>query len=74
MIKQRIINTVPWTYVISDFTSEETVETFNEKELSEKVIARKDFKLYVKWKGFEIYLLVGLIKKILTYIKFSRTA
>ena len=33
LIKQRIINTVPWTYVISDFTSEETVETFHEKEL-----------------------------------------
>ena len=32
MIK-KIKNTVPWTYVISDLTGEETVGMFYEKEL-----------------------------------------
>ena len=56
----KIKNTVPWTYVISDLNDEEIVGTFYEKELQktnqeefriEKVIKRKGNKLYVKWKG-----------------------
>ena len=53
-------NNVPWTYVISGLKGKEIVGTFYEKELQktnqkeftvEKVIKRKDDKLYVKWKG-----------------------
>ena len=52
-------NTVLWTYVISDFKSEEIVGTFckkglqkpNQKEFRvEKEIKRKCRKLYAKWK------------------------
>ena len=59
MIKN-VKNTVPWTYVISDYNGEEIVGTFYKKELLktnqkefrvEKVTKRKDDKLYVKWKG-----------------------
>ena len=55
-------NTVPWTYVHSDLKGEENVRTFYKKELQktnqkefrvEKVIKRKDDKLYVKWKGYD---------------------
>ena len=62
-------NTVPWTYVISDFKGEEIVGTFYEKGLQktnqkefrvEKVIKRKGNKLFVKWKAF---LTVELMKK-----------
>ena len=56
----RIINTVPWTYVISDLNGEKIVGICYEKEFQmtnheefriEKVIKRKRNKLYVKWKG-----------------------
>ena len=47
---KKVKNTVPWTYAISDLNSEETVGMFYEKE---KVIKRKDDKLYVKWKSFD---------------------
>ena len=59
---KKVKNTVPWTYVISDFNGEEIVGTFYEKELQktnrkdfivEKVIKRKDNKPYVKWKGYD---------------------
>ena len=59
-VVNKIKNTVPWTYVISDLNDEEIVGTFYEKELQktnqeefriEKVIKRKGNKLYVKWKG-----------------------
>ena len=58
----KIENTVPWTYVISDFNSEKIIGTSYEKELQktnqeefriEKVIKRKGNKLYVKWKGYD---------------------
>ena len=58
---KEVKNTVPWTYIISDLKGEEIVGTFNEKELQktnqqkfsmEKVIQKKDDKLYVKWKGY----------------------
>ena len=59
MIK-KIKNTVPWTYVINDLNGEEITGTFYENELQrtnqeefriEKVIKRKNDKLYIKWKG-----------------------
>ena len=62
MVKKKIKNTVPWTYVISDLIGEEIVGTFYEKELQktsqkefsvEKVIKRKGDKLYVKWRGYD---------------------
>ena len=60
MIK-KVKNTVPWTNDINDLNGEEILETFYEKEFQktnqeefiiEKVIKRKDNKLYVKWKGY----------------------
>ena len=59
---KKVKNTVPWTYVISDLKGEEMFRTFYERELQktnpkefkvEKVIKRKDDKLYVKWKGYD---------------------
>ena len=59
---KKVKNTVPWTYVISDLKGEEMFRTFYEKELQktnpkefkvEKVIKRKDDKLYVKWKAYD---------------------
>ena len=56
-------NTVPWTCVINDLNGEEIIGTVYEKEQQktnqkefriEKVIKRKDDKLYVKWKGSDI--------------------
>ena len=58
---KNVKNTVPWTYVISDFKGEEIVGTFYEKGFRvEKVIKRKGNKLFVKWKAF---LTVELMKK-----------
>ena len=38
----------------------------NQKEFRiEKVLKRKGDDLYVKWKGYDIFLIVGLIKKTL---------
>ena len=57
----KIKNTVPWTYVINDLNGEEIIGTFYEKELQktnqkefriEKVLKKKDDKLYVKQKGY----------------------
>ena len=57
----KIKNTVPWTYVLNDLNGEEIIGTFYENELQktkqnkfriEKVIKKKDDKLYVKWKGY----------------------
>ena len=59
---------------INDLNGEEVIGTFYEKELQktnqkefriEKIIKKKENKLYVKWKVIIIYLIVGLIKKIL---------
>ena len=50
-----------WTYIISDLNGEAVVGSFYEKELQktnqkefriEKVIKRKENKLYIKWKGY----------------------
>ena len=56
-----IENIVPWTYIISDLNGEKITGSFYEKELQktsqekfriEKIIKRKGYKLYVKWKGY----------------------
>ena len=61
-VNEKVENTVPWTYVISDLNGEEIVGMFYEKELQkanqkkfrvEKVIKRKGIKLYFKWKGYD---------------------
>ena len=58
---EKIKNTVPWTYIISDLNNEKVEGSFYEKELQktnqkefriEKIIKRKGNKLYVKWKGY----------------------
>ena len=60
-IINKIKNTVPSTYAISDLNGKEITGSFYEKELQktnqkefriEKVLKRKDDKLYVKWKGY----------------------
>ena len=72
-IVSKIKNTVPWTYVINDLNGEEITGTFYEKELQrtnqkefriEKALRKKGNNLYVKWKGYDIHLIAGLIKKI----------
>ena len=53
--------TSPWTYAIIDFNGKEIIGTFYEKEFQkinkkefriEKIIKKKDEKLYVKWNGY----------------------
>ena len=60
-IINKIKDTVPWTYAISDLNGEEITESFYEKELQKanqkefrikKVLKRKGDKLHVKWKGY----------------------
>ena len=60
-IINKIKNTVPWTYTITDLNGEETTGSFYEKELQktnqkefkiEKVLTRRGDKLYVKRKGY----------------------
>ena len=57
----KIIKTVPWTYVINDLNGEKIIGSFYEKELQktnqkefriEKILKKKGDKLYVKWKGY----------------------
>ena len=59
---KEVKNTIPWTYVINDLNGDEIIGTFYEKELQktnqqeiriEKVIKKKDDKLYVTWKGYD---------------------
>ena len=61
-IINKIKNTGPWSYAISDLNGEEITGRFYEKELQktnqnkfilEKVLKRKGDKLYVKWKGYD---------------------
>ena len=58
---KKVKNIAPRTYVINDLNGEEITGTFYEEELQktnqeefriEKVIRRKGYKLYVKWKGY----------------------
>ena len=80
-VVNKIKNTVPSTYVINDLNGEEITGIFYEKELQktnqkefriEKVIKRKDDKLYVKWKGYNNSFNSWIDKKrfgvILTYV------
>ena len=57
----KIKNTVPWTYAISDLNGEEITGSFYEKQLQKtnqkefriaKILKRKGDKLYAKWKGY----------------------
>ena len=61
-VVSKIKNTVPWTYVLSNLNGEIIAGSFYRKELRktsqkklriEKVLKRKDNKLYVKWKGYD---------------------
>ena len=68
-VVKKIKNTVPWTY-IRDLNGEEIFEKElqknNQKEFKiEKAIKRKGNKLYVKWKGYNNFLVAGFIKRIL---------
>ena len=58
---KKIKNAGPWIFVFNDLNDEENVRTFYEKILEkasqkeiriEKVIQKKDDKLYVQWKGY----------------------
>ena len=71
-VTKKVKNTVLWTYVISDFNCEKITGTFYEKELQktnqkefivEKVIKRKDNKLYVEWKRTNNYFNSWIDKK-----------
>ena len=71
MIK-KILNTVPWTYVINDLNGEKITGTFYEKELQkinklefriEKAIKKKGDKLYAKRRGYDNSFNSWLIKK-----------
>ena len=71
-VVNKIKNTVPWTYVINNLNGEEIIGSFYEKELQktnqkefviEKVLKRKDDKLYVKWKGYDNYFNSWINKK-----------
>ena len=72
MIK-KVKYTVPRIYVFSNFNSEEIIGKFYEKELQkknqpkfriDKVIKRNGDKLFIKWKCYDNYLIVELIKLI----------
>ena len=74
-VVSKVKNTLPWTYVISDLNGEKITGSFYERELQksiqekfriEKVLERKESKLYVK--AMIIHLIVGLMKKILNII------
>ena len=68
-----------WACIISDLNREETVWIFCHKELKktnkkkirvEKVIKRNGNKLYVKWKGSNSFLTVGLKKDMIEINKY----
>ena len=71
-IVNKIKNTVPWTYTISDLNGEPITKTFYEKELQktnqkefriEKILKRKGDKLYVKWKRYDNSFNIWINKK-----------
>ena len=49
--------------IIGAFYEKELQKANQEKIRIEKVIKRKGNKVYVKWKGYDNYLIAGLIKK-----------
>ena len=71
-------NTVSWTYIINNLNGEEIIGTFYEKVLQEtnqkkfrmeKVLKKKDDKLYVKWKGYDNSFNSWIDKEDLVYSK-----
>ena len=71
---QKVKNTVPWTYIVSDLNNEEIIGSFNEKELQksnqkefriEKVIKRNEANYMSNGKDTTTHLIAGLIKRIL---------
>ena len=50
---QKVKNTVPWKYIISDLNDEEIAGTCKKTNRSSKIDKRKNDKLYVKWKGYK---------------------
>ena len=71
----KVKNTVPWTYVISDLNDNEIIGTFYERELQktnqqefriEKIIKKKGDKLYVKSKDYDSSFNSWIDKKDLT--------
>ena len=59
---EEIKNTVPYSYIINDLNGKQIIGTFYEKELQktnqeefriQKVIKKKENKLYVKWNGYD---------------------
>ena len=61
-VVSKMKNTVPWTYVVSNLNGEEITGSFYERELQkttqekfriEKVLKRKDDKLYCKQTGYD---------------------
>ena len=76
MIKKVKI-TVPCTYFINSFNGEEIIGTFYENKLQktnqkefriEKVIKKKDDKLYVKWNGYDNSINSWIDKKDIVYM------
>ena len=51
----KIKNTVPWTYVISDLNGEEITGSFYEKELQKTSQEKIRIEKVIKWKGNELY-------------------
>ena len=60
-VVSKVKNTVPWTYVISDFNGEPIFGSFYKNELQktsqekfriEKRLEKKGDKLFVRWKGY----------------------
>ena len=77
-IISKIKNTVSWTYFINNLNGEEIIGTFYEKVLQEtnqkkfrmeKVLKKKDDKLYVKWKDYDNSFNSSIDKKDLVYSK-----
>ena len=71
-IVNKIKNTAPWTYTISDLNGEQIIGSFYEKELQktnqkefriEKYLKEKVINCMLNGKGIIIHLIVGLIKK-----------
>ena len=74
VIKKKIKNSVPWTYVISDINDGENIETFYGVELQKinqdefrvkKVIKKKEISCMSNGKSMIIHLKSGLIKNTL---------
>ena len=50
---EKIKNTLPWIEVVGTFYKKEIQKATQEKFRIEKVIQKKENKLYVKWKGYD---------------------